>query len=40
MAPLFVMFLLFILGKKNLNQNDAEFDFSIGHALVVFLIFF
>ena len=25
--------LLFILGKKNLNQNDTEFDLSIGHAL-------
>ena len=38
-GPLFVKFLLFILGKKNLNQNDVEFDFSIGHALVLFPFF-
>ena len=25
--------------KKNLNQNDVEFDFSIGHALVLFPFF-
>ena len=25
--------------KKNWNQNDVEFDFSIGHALVFFSFF-
>ena len=25
--------------KKKLNQNDVEFDLSIGHALVPFLFF-
>ena len=25
--------------KKNLNQNDVEFDFSTGHALVLFPFF-
>ena len=35
-APLFVTFLLFILGKQLLHQNDVEFDFSIGYALVNF----
>ena len=29
-APLLINFLLFILGKKLLNQNDVEFDVSIG----------
>ena len=32
-------FLLFILEKKLLDQNDVEFNFSIGHALVFFLLF-
>ena len=27
--------LLFILGKIVLNENYVEFDFSIGHALVL-----
>ena len=40
MGPLFVKFLLFILGKNVLNQNDIEFDFSIGHVLVLFPFFF
>ena len=35
-APFFLKFLLFILGKNVLNLNDVEFDFSIGHALVLF----
>ena len=30
---------LFTLGKKYLNQNDVEFDLSIGHALVLFQFF-
>ena len=25
--------------KKKLNQNDVEFDFSIGHTLVLFRFF-
>ena len=29
LGPLFVIFLLFILGKKKLDQNDVEFDLSI-----------
>ena len=33
--PLVPTFLLFILGKKMLDQNDVEFDFRIGHALVI-----
>ena len=33
--PIFVTFLLFILGKKLLEQIDVEFDFSMGHALVI-----
>ena len=37
-GPLFVKFLLFILGKIILNEN-VEFDFSIGHALVLFPVF-
>ena len=32
-------FLLFIIGKNLLDQNDVEFDFSIGHALVIFAIY-
>ena len=36
-CSLFIKFLLFILEKKPLNQNDVEFDFSMGHALVLFL---
>ena len=35
LGPLFIIFLLFILGKTNL-KNDVEFDFSIGHALFHF----
>ena len=38
-GPLFIKF-LFILGNFFLNQNDVEFDLSIGHALVLFLFFF
>ena len=33
---IFVNFLLFILEIFFKNQNDVEFDLSIGHALVVF----
>ena len=40
LGPIFVTFLLLILGKKRFNQNDVEFDLSIGHALVLFLFFF
>ena len=40
LGPLFLPFLLFILGKKCLNQNDVEFDFSIGHVLILFRFFF
>ena len=39
MWPLFVKLLLFILGKKKVNQNDVEFDFSICHALALFPFF-
>ena len=35
-GPLFLKFLLFILGNYFKNQNDAEFDFGIGHALALF----
>ena len=35
-SPCFIIFLLFILGIF-LNQNDVEFDFWIGHALVLFI---
>ena len=35
LGPLFLIFLLFIL-KKLLNQNNVEFDFSIGYALALF----
>ena len=35
--PLFIIFLLYILRKTVLNQNDVEFDCSIDHALVLFL---
>ena len=38
-GTLFVKFLLFILGKFVLNENNVEFDFSIGHALVLFPFF-
>ena len=38
-SPLFLTFLLFTLGKNLLNQNDVEFDFSIGHALLLFSFF-
>ena len=34
-GPLFVKFLLFILAKIVLNENNVEFDFRIGHALVL-----
>ena len=37
--PLKVIFLLLIPGIIFSNQNDVEFDFSIGHALVLFLFF-
>ena len=30
------LLLLFIMGKYFVNQNDVEFDFSIGHAFVLF----
>ena len=33
--PIFVTFLLFIPGKKLLEQIDVEFDFSMGHTLVI-----
>ena len=39
LGPLFVKFVLFILGKIVLNENNVEFDFSIGHALVLFPFF-
>ena len=32
----FIKFLLLILGKQFLNQNDVEFDFRLGHALILF----
>ena len=35
--PLNIKFLLLILGKKFINQNDVEFDLSIGHAPVLFV---
>ena len=35
-VALFLTCLLFILGNFFKNQNDVEFDFSIGHALVLF----
>ena len=38
-GPLFVNFLLFILGKIVLNENNVEFDFNIGHDLVLFPFF-
>ena len=34
-----LIFLLFIQGKQFVNQNDVEFGFSIGHALVLFPFF-
>ena len=37
--PLFCKIFLFILGKYFVSQNDVEFDLSIGHALVRFLVF-
>ena len=39
LGPLFVKFLLFILEKIILNKNNVEFNFSIGHALVLFPFF-
>ena len=39
-APIFVTFLLFIIEKKLSNQKDVEFDFKIGHALIIFLFFY
>ena len=36
-GPPFIIFLLFILGKIILNQNDVEFHLSVGHALLLFL---
>ena len=39
LGPLFIKFLLFILGKIVLNEKIVEFDFSIGHALVLFPFF-
>ena len=38
-GALFVKFLLFILGKIILNQNDVKFDFCFGHALLPFPFF-
>ena len=38
-GPLFVTFLSFILGKKFLNENDVELDFSIDYALLLFSLF-
>ena len=37
---LFHKFFIILHRKKNLKQNDVEFDFSIGHALVLFPFFF
>ena len=39
LGPLYVKFLLFILGKIVLNENNVELDFSIGHAFVLFPFF-
>ena len=39
LGPLFISFLLFILGKILLHQNNVEFDFSICHDLVLFPFF-
>ena len=36
LAPLFVTYLLFIIGKTLLDQNDVEYDFRIGHVLEIF----
>ena len=36
LGPPYFFFLLFIMGKKLINQNDIEFNFSIGHACVLF----
>ena len=38
-GPLFVKYLLLILGKKMVNQNDVELDFNIGHPLLLFRFF-
>ena len=40
LGALFLLYLLFIQGKKFLNQNDVKFNFSVGHALVLFPFFF
>ena len=37
-GPLFLNFLLFILGIFFKNRNDVEIDFSIGHALALWII--
>ena len=39
LGTLFTKFLLFILGKNFLNQNDVEFDISIGMPLYFFRVF-
>ena len=38
-CPLFLNFLLFVLGNFSKNPNDAEFNICIGSALVLFLVF-
>ena len=38
-APLFLIFVLFVLGKNILNQNDAEFDFRKGDTLELLKFF-
>ena len=38
-GPPFVKCLIFILGKNVFNQNDVEFDLTIGHAHVLFSFF-
>ena len=37
-APFHIFFIIHPR-KKNVNQNDVELDFSIGHALVLFQFF-
>ena len=39
LGPKFPIFFIIHPRKKKSNQNDVEFDFSIGHALVVFQFF-
>ena len=39
LGPPFCKFFIIHPRKKNLNQNDVEFDLNIGHALVHFIFF-